>query len=108
MRSFHIYCYPMGNYYAYMVDLFVLWCQIIVITTTRERFSVEIITRIDAAKAGFKRYYTGKPCKHGHSSERWVYNGHCVACTMETNRRRHAEIKQIMAEAEERKVPGVI
>lgn len=36
---------------------------------------MEIITRIDAAKRGLKRYYTGKPCKHGHDSERWVYNG---------------------------------
>ncbi|BDI37384.1 MULTISPECIES: hypothetical protein [unclassified Escherichia] len=44
---------------------------------------MEIITRIDAAKRGLKRYYTGKPCKHGHDSERWVYNGHCVECTME-------------------------
>lgn len=33
---------------------------------------MEIITRIDAAKRGLKRYYTGKPCKHGHDSERWV------------------------------------
>ncbi|MDI0475871.1 hypothetical protein NEO13_22750 [Escherichia coli] len=37
-----------------------------------------------------------KPCKHGHDSERWVYNGHCVECTMESNRRIRAEIKQIM------------
>lgn len=33
---------------------------------------MEIITRIDAAKAGLKRYYTGKQCKHGHDSERYV------------------------------------
>ncbi|HHT0464841.1 TPA: hypothetical protein ACTW6K_004101 [Raoultella planticola] len=58
-----------------------------------------IITRIEAAKAGRKRYYTGKRCKHGHDSERWVYNGHCVECTMETNRRRQAEIKRLMDEA---------
>ena len=57
---------------------------------------MEIITRIDAAKRGLKRYYTGKPCKHGHDSERWVYNGHCVECTMESNRRIRTEIKQIM------------
>ncbi|OKN43494.1 hypothetical protein AM421_002853 [Klebsiella pneumoniae] len=36
---------------------------------------MEIITRVEAAKAGLKRYYTGKQCKHGHDSERWVYNG---------------------------------
>ncbi|HBW4183921.1 hypothetical protein HB813_19905 [Klebsiella pneumoniae] len=60
---------------------------------------MEIITRVEAAKAGLKRYYTGKKCKHGHDSERWVYNGHCVECTLETNRRRHAEIKRLMHEA---------
>lgn len=69
---------------------------------------MEIITRLDAAKSGLKRYYTGKQCKHGHDSERWVYNGHCVECTMETNRRRQAEIKRIMGEAAKCVSPEVI
>lgn len=69
---------------------------------------MEIITRLDAAKSGLKRYYTGKKCKHGHDSERWVYNGHCVECTMETNRRRQAEIKRIMGEAVKGVSPEVI
>jgi len=69
---------------------------------------MEIITRMTAAKAGMKRYYTGKQCKHGHDSERWVYNGHCVECTLESNRRRHAEIKRIMKEASEGCSPEVI
>lgn len=69
---------------------------------------MNIITRLDAAKSGLKRYYTGKPCKHGHDSERWVYNGHCVACTMETNKRRQADIKRIMDEAKEGAKPEVI
>ncbi|MCT8156581.1 hypothetical protein H0Z14_27080, partial [Klebsiella aerogenes] len=60
------------------------------------------------AKSGLKRYYTGKQCKHGHDSERWVYNGHCVECTMETNRRRQAEIKRIMGEAAKGVSPEVI
>lgn len=62
---------------------------------------MKIITRIEAARAGAKRYYTGRPCKHGHDSERWVYNGHCVACTMETNRRTREKIKRLMDEAQE-------
>lgn len=57
------------------------------------------ITRLDAAHQGLKRYYTGKKCKHGHDSERWVYNGHCCTCTLESNKRRQAEIKQIMENA---------
>ncbi|THE51696.1 hypothetical protein DJ485_15345 [Citrobacter freundii] len=60
---------------------------------------MEIITRLDAAKAGLKRYYTGKQCKRGHDSERYVYNGHCVTCAINTSLRRQAEIKQLMAEA---------
>ena len=33
------------------------------------------------AKAeGSKKYYTGKPCKYGHLSERRTNNGTCVAC----------------------------
>lgn len=62
---------------------------------------MKIVTRTPAAMAGLKRYYTGKPCKHGHYSERWVYNSHCVECTMETNRRRQAEIKRLMSAADE-------
>lgn len=60
---------------------------------------MRIITRNEAATCGLKRYYTGKLCKHGHDSERWVHNGHCVECTMESNRRRQAEIKRLMVAA---------
>lgn len=35
---------------------------------------MKIITRTEAATSGLKRYYTGKSCKHGHDSERWVHN----------------------------------
>lgn len=60
---------------------------------------LRIITRMDAAKSGLKRYYTGKLCKHGHDSERYVYNGHCVQCAINTSLRRQAEIKRIMENA---------
>ncbi|EMX0849477.1 hypothetical protein AAF302_000683 [Pluralibacter gergoviae] len=65
---------------------------------------MKIITRVEAATLGLKRYYTGKLCKHGHNSERWVHNGHCVECTMESNRRRNAEIKALQLAA--KKVKG--
>lgn len=29
------------------------------------------------------RYFTGKPCKHGHIAERWA-DGHCVECHIRT------------------------
>lgn len=68
---------------------------------------MKIITRIEAAKAGLKRYYTGKLCRHGHDSERYVYNGHCVECAMATSRRRQAEIKAIMDSAQQGESPEV-
>lgn len=33
-----------------------------------------------ARRRGLKHYYTGKPCKNGHRSERLVSNGMCVTC----------------------------
>jgi len=41
---------------------------------------MEIITRAEAKEKGLKRYFTGKPCKHGHISERMVNNGGCLEC----------------------------
>lgn len=39
-----------------------------------------VISRAEARAAGLKRYYTGKPCPHGHRAERWVVIGRCVVC----------------------------
>jgi len=39
-----------------------------------------IVTRMDAANAGLKRFYTGKPCKYGHDAQRFTTTGGCVAC----------------------------
>ena len=36
-----------------------------------------LITRADAKALGLKRYFTGKPCKHGHVAERTM-NRICV------------------------------
>lgn len=40
----------------------------------------QIISRTQAKNAGFKRYFTGKPCKHGHITERIVVRGTCISC----------------------------
>lgn len=32
--------------------------------------TLEIISVADAGAAGLKRYFTGRPCKNGHVSER--------------------------------------
>lgn len=44
---------------------------------------LEPISREDAIAAGSKRYFTGKPCKRGHVSERKVSDHACLACRNE-------------------------
>ena len=44
---------------------------------------MEIITRAEAKEKGLKRYFTGKPCKHGHISEKLVSNFSCCECSKE-------------------------
>ena len=41
---------------------------------------MELISRKEAKDLGLKRYFTGKPCKHGHVSERRVCDGKCSTC----------------------------
>ena len=41
---------------------------------------MQIISRAEAKAKGLKRYFTGKPCKHGHVAERVVVNATCVEC----------------------------
>ena len=42
-----------------------------------------ISARKDAMKMGASRYFTGKLCPHGHTSERYVKTMQCVACVSE-------------------------
>ena len=37
-------------------------------------------TRAKAKELGFKHYYTGKPCSHGHIDKRETGNGSCTEC----------------------------
>lgn len=48
---------------------------------------MQVITRKEAQAQGKKRYFTGKPCKHGHISERWVNPGVCLDCAAEIMKR---------------------
>lgn len=40
----------------------------------------DIITCAEARERGLKKYFTGKPCKSGHSCERYVLNYQCIKC----------------------------
>ena len=48
--------------------------------------STTIISRAEATLGGFSRFYTGRPCKVGHSAARYVSNQHCVECNAEKSR----------------------
>lgn len=37
--------------------------------------------RSEAKESGLTKYNTGKPCKHGHFSDRWTRDGKCCECT---------------------------
>jgi hypothetical protein len=38
------------------------------------------VSRELARERGLARYFTGKPCKHGHVAERLLSNGDCIVC----------------------------
>lgn len=42
-----------------------------------------VISYLDARAKGLKRYFTGKRCKNGHLSERFVSNCRCIECSYE-------------------------
>lgn len=41
---------------------------------------MEIITRQDSITLRQDRYFTGKPCKRGHLSQRYTLNACCIEC----------------------------
>lgn len=42
----------------------------------------------DARALGTTKYFTGKPCKHGHTAPRYTINAACVTCTYVSKQRR--------------------
>ncbi|MBP6727284.1 MAG: hypothetical protein KA132_08815, partial [Thauera sp.] len=50
-----------------------------------------LATRKEAATIAVTRYFTGKPCKHGHISARWSHGGNCAVC--DEARRNQPEVK---------------
>jgi len=43
-------------------------------------WAMQLITIAEAKARGLKRYFTGKPCPHGHTVERRVKDYYCVEC----------------------------
>jgi hypothetical protein len=56
---------------------------------------LHLISRREALAHGLKKYFTGKPCKHGHLCERYTLNKVCVTC-------QHIERTSLRASADNR------
>ena len=54
------------------------------------------ITKQQAAEAGRTFFYTGKACKNGHKTTRYVLNGNCRICVGVRGKERYASLKQGM------------
>lgn len=53
-----------------------------------------VVTRQHAKEHGLKRFNTGRPCIHGHDSERFTASGVCVRCIREKHKvRRLSAVK---------------
>jgi len=50
-----------------------------------------LISRSDAKRQGLKRYFTGKPCKRGHLTYRYVACCRCSKCVIEKVARRQVD-----------------
>ena len=59
---------------------------------------MNIVSRSEARRLGLTRYFTGKPCKHGHTSERLVSNLHCVECKSYHKRQHYAKNSKKVSE----------
>lgn len=46
-----------------------------------EPYTGPIVTRAEAKAAGLHRFFTGKPCKHGHLAQRLVGHAGCIVCS---------------------------
>ena len=59
---------------------------------------LHIISRKIAKERGMMRYFTGKPCSHGHLCDRMVVNGTCLECNREKDRRNYTDNKEKLLE----------
>lgn len=56
----------------------------------------KIISRAEAQARGLKRYFTGKPCKRGHTAERYVARKGCIECESEKNKAKPARPDRLL------------
>lgn len=66
------------------------------------KFDRPVVSRPAAIAAGLKRYNTGKPCRHGHMSDRWVLDTKCVECVRIRNNKFRRDNPVLRRAAEKR------
>ena len=70
-----------------------------------EPYTGSVVTREQAKSLGLTRFFTGKPCKHGHLSQRTTCNGACIQCNQTTTLALyHSESEEKRAKRRERAV----
>jgi hypothetical protein len=52
--------------------------------------AARVVTRSQALALNLRRYFTGRPCKHGHLSERFTNGGACIECMRAFGAERYA------------------
>jgi hypothetical protein len=67
--------------------------------TEQERGSAVIVTRREALARGLSKYFTGKPCLHGHLSARYSRSGTCITCKYLEINRNQERTKKWMAKS---------
>lgn len=63
---------------------------------------LHIISKHQAKSLGMKRYFTGKPCKHGHVCERLISSGDCIECKKISKKKDYHSNKEKHREAQRR------
>jgi len=67
---------------------------------------MKIISKEEAINLSLNRYFTGKPCKRDHISERYM-SGACIECTLQPEKKEKARIYYLNT-SEERKATNKI
>ena len=58
------------------------------------------VSRLDAARQGERKYYTGKPCINGHLSQRYTTCGSCIQCTYLNTAKKTQLIRDMIKKAD--------
>lgn len=55
---------------------------------------MQLISKKEAIQQGLSRYFTGKPCKYGHISERFVRTNNCCFCDKQKSKQYYQNNKE--------------